>query len=80
MMEWNQKNKPPCEGSDFTALKRTIVQAYKPHEPYHYWFSRQPEKITVFSPELYVIKLFSQKVDVVSLPDPQIHNLAFKQI
>jgi len=52
MMEWNQKNDPPCEGKDFDALERTIMQAYKDDEPYNYRYTRMPQQITFFPPEI----------------------------
>ena len=52
MMEWNEKNDPPCEGDDFKMLEGTIWQAYKWNEPYGYQYTRQPQKLTVFTPEI----------------------------
>lgn len=52
MMEWDQKNKPPCEGDDYKALENTIRQAYKNEEPYHYAFNRRPQQTTTFPTEI----------------------------
>ena len=52
MIEWNEKNDPPCEGDDFKMLEGTIWQAYKRDEPYGYVYTRQPQKLTVFPPEI----------------------------
>lgn len=63
ILEWNQLNTPPCEGSDYDALLKTVEMAYKVETPYAYRFTRQPQQITVFKPEIRAkaVEILEQK-------------------